>query len=1633
MFFIKKSEVLIVLLFIFGISGFVRGQGVDFYWINGAGNWSDTLHWSSPSGGLPDSTDNVFFDKDSFTGINNKVVIDIDARCNIIDWSKVTGFPILSGDSSLYIYGAMIFSSDMTINFSGDIIFKSGGYEESIKTGNNHLYSDLYFQGAGGWVISDSLKIAENDIYFEKGSIVSDGSFIECNSFIAGGDDDKTFYTGSSLIYINGDWDAGQNLQLINNQSTIIFRNISENYIAGFNGGGLDYHNVIFSNNANINGSNSFENLYLTAKKTYRFESAKTQTFYGELKARGCSGLINIKASGSGKAIFKKSNGDINISYIKLNSIKAESEAGYQLNAYRSIDAGNNSGCNFIADSRDMHWVNGTGNWSDTTHWNSSPAGIDADCVPVIYDNLLFDNNSFDGPDTVNVDIDELMCNNMVWTTNGNVIFKADEAGISSFIYGSLQFSDGVSNELSGDVFFRDTLGGKQIMMAGNSLHGNVFFTGNNGEWELLDSLGIDGDLTFLSGSLKTNGYPLSCNVFHSDSIRQRVLNIENSEVLINGTSPYPSWSLNDSSLTINATGSTITFAKNGSTMYNFGGDTVKYHNIKFNGTLSSARLDTEDDTYCKFGRVVFGSNAIIYGNNRFDTLSLSPGCFYNLPTGKTQTVNYDIWPSGTCEGPVLLESSVNGSQANISTPDTLRVEYTSIRDINATGDGYYFAEHSVDIGNNSGWDTIMADPPRTLYWVGDGGNWSDPAHWSLLSGDAGGECIPTPVDTVVFDINSFSGTGQVVTVDHNNAFAHNFIWDGVANTPGFAGNYTGDYLRIYGSMELSPDMLFSFPGFIWFESRTPGQTVLTNGVKFHNVNNDVHFDGIGGEWTLLDSLNLGKSVANKNILYFYNGTLNTNSRYLEAYSFYSPVSTARTLNLDTSSIVLNDRWYVYGTDFQINENQSVIQIDSGDFMHYYGDIAHYHNIKLNSGTKYQKVTTKSADSVLFNSVEFKNDGEMSGTGSVVIAGKVNFDKEGKINTTYSTSVNKYSIDSLMFNSNGWVYGNDTVGFAWFDSVAYIQGNSLFDNALLLNDGSVHGNNIFDTLTFSPGYTYQFEGGSTQTIGNEFNITGNNCQSIRFQSTSTDKATVHKDTAFVNGDFIEMQNIATSGGAVFDAGYFSTDINSSNEGWTFHDFPKYSLGNDTTFLEGESVYICAKNFNGGPGTLYEWKDCNTGQVISQDSCINITDGGEYCLNVYYDDGPGCVKSDTIKIGCFIALDLVATDVTCNGFANGTITTDIATGTSPFTVIWYKDNQFYDTTLNISSLSPGTYSVSIADGKGCTNVDTTVITQPDSLLYEAVVKDACFGEENGMISLNITGGTEPYFANWSDGQSDTVAVNLAAGQYQVVVTDTNNCPSPAGNFTVGQLPEITFDLAGSDLLCYGDNSGSAGVVNLAGGTGVYDDFDWYLNGQLYDTAQYLSQAESGKYILKITDDYGCHSYDSVIISQPDSLVLHLEAEPGTVELGAINLEVEGGTAPYSYLWTNGATTQNIDPLGGGFYHVWVTDDNGCKSTDSIFVEVHYRILAPTAFSPNSDGTNDYFRVRGLGTDLVSFQMLIYNRWGEVVFKTDDAHDYWNGKKFNAGNEMPEDTYLWQASLEYTSGVKITDKGNVTLLR
>ena len=133
-------------------------------------------------------------------------------------------------------------------------------------------------------------------------------------------------------------------------------------------------------------------------------------------------------------------------------------------------------------------------------------------------------------------------------------------------------------------------------------------------------------------------------------------------------------------------------------------------------------------------------------------------------------------------------------------------------------------------------------------YWVGGSGNWSDISHWATA---AGGSTFhnqaPTAEDNVFFDANSFTAPGQTVTINTDNAFCRDMNWSGVANQPTLTGSESR-VLSINGSLQLSPDMTFSFAGDINFKGTESGLQIDLAG---HQLARNTLFSGMGGEWVL--------------------------------------------------------------------------------------------------------------------------------------------------------------------------------------------------------------------------------------------------------------------------------------------------------------------------------------------------------------------------------------------------------------------------------------------------------------------------------------------------------------------------------------------------------------------------------------------------------------------------------------------------------------------------------------------------------------------------------------------------------------------------------------------------------------
>ncbi|MBI4947850.1 MAG: PKD domain-containing protein, partial [Bacteroidetes bacterium] len=261
----------------------------------------------------------------------------------------------------------------------------------------------------------------------------------------------------------------------------------------------------------------------------------------------------------------------------------------------------------------------------------------------------------------------------------------------------------------------------------------------------------------------------------------------------------------------------------------------------------------------------------------------------------------------------------------------------------------------------------------------------------------------------------------------------------------------------------------------------------------------------------------------------------------------------------------------------------------------------------------------------------------------------------------------------------------------------------------------------------------------------------------------------------------------------------------------------------------------------------------------------------------------------------------------------------------------------------SYANPGNYNVKVTITNGCGNsasyVQTITINGVGGTNVSAssTISPTCNGGSNGSASVTITGGEAPYTYAWSDDLGQTVssavsASNLSAGTYVVTVTDNSGC---AGNTTVilNDPAALAFSISSTPASCGGSN-GTASVASVTGGTSPYY-YSW-SNGETTSTASGFSM---GTYAISVSDANGCSSSSNASISESGATVTVTSVTNATCNgssNGAANISVAGGTAPYTYAWSNGATTQNISGIAAGNYSVVVTDNGGCQSTNNTTV-------------------------------------------------------------------------------------------------
>ncbi|MCH7408415.1 gliding motility-associated C-terminal domain-containing protein [Belliella sp. DSM 111904] len=368
---------------------------------------------------------------------------------------------------------------------------------------------------------------------------------------------------------------------------------------------------------------------------------------------------------------------------------------------------------------------------------------------------------------------------------------------------------------------------------------------------------------------------------------------------------------------------------------------------------------------------------------------------------------------------------------------------------------------------------------------------------------------------------------------------------------------------------------------------------------------------------------------------------------------------------------------------------------------------------------------------------------------------------------------------------------------------------------------------------------------------------------------------------------------------------------------------------------------------GGSGQLsFEWRD-ESGNVIGNNSSISGLSPGIYQVTV--SDERNCFILENFQIDNIDPISIEVNNVNhvlCHGGRSGNFLIEASGGNGDY--IAFVNNIRSDN-LSISNLQAGTYEVYVEDRKGCVSPTVEVtITAPDPIVIDIdVTPISCFGASDGQAEITASGGTEPYTIRWSDGSTDWSRNDLMPGIFEVVITDSNGCVARE-NLIVRQPEPLNTTAQVNPVSCVGGNDGSISLT-LSGGTGVIE-VNWFddANNPIGE-GTLIEDLLAGTYRAEIEDSRGCSISRTFIVTEPFEAI---QVTPfiGNVRCsgdsnGRIDLIVTGGTAPYTYEWSNGASTRNISNLQGGIYQVNITDANGCIFTDE------YQVLTPDPININ----------------------------------------------------------------------------------
>ena len=418
--------------------------------------------------------------------------------------------------------------------------------------------------------------------------------------------------------------------------------------------------------------------------------------------------------------------------------------------------------------------------------------------------------------------------------------------------------------------------------------------------------------------------------------------------------------------------------------------------------------------------------------------------------------------------------------------------------------------------------------------------------------------------------------------------------------------------------------------------------------------------------------------------------------------------------------------------------------------------------------------------------------------------------------------------------------------------------------------------------------------------------------------------------------------------------------------------------------ENGSVVVTASGGRSASGNYtFQWSHV-AGPVIASVSRFDNLNPGQYTVTLTDDNN--CEVIETYNVGAVKTLSiqrLALENVTCHGDSDGRISVRGSTIPAnsealPYTFNWTGPNlpapNNTNNTSELNGLGAGTFILTMSDSdpQGCRVVDTFLINEPPPLaiVLADLQNETCVVGNDGRASVTVTGGVLPYAYRWNDpqNQTDSIAVNLRAGDYTIEVTDGNGCSLPLDITISAPTPPTIQPLADDAVSCPNSTDGTltASAIPVSGTT--ITSYQW-SNGA---SGQTISGLSPGTYIVTVTASDGCTNTAQAQITSPDPVQIDsiVAISPTCVgfDNGRLTVFASGGTAPYRYIWANtpqnDTLTANVyGQLKAGTYQVTVVDANNCTPatisatvTDPPAIEIMFSDIVGTSCAENTcDGS------------------------------------------------------------------------------